>query len=57
MTQGASGGLVTLVVGHWEAWVVPERALDLKRNKLDPSPFGDLPSVRLVSMSRLGLGN
>ena len=29
--------------------MVPERALDLRR-KSDPSPFGDLPSVRLVSM-------
>ena len=29
--------------------MVPERALGLER-KSDPSPFGDLPSIRLVSM-------
>ena len=29
--------------------MVLERALDLRKS--DPSPFGDLPSVRLVSMS------
>ena len=42
MTRGARGGLVTLVMGRWEA-------PGLER-KSDPSPFGDLPSVRLVSM-------
>ena len=29
--------------------MVLERALDLRGSR-DPSPFGDLPSVRLVSM-------
>ena len=41
---------MTLVMGRWEARVVLERALDSER-KSDPSPFGDLLSVRLVLMS------
>ena len=49
MTRGARGGLVTLVMGRWEARVVLERALDL-RGSWTLVPFGDLLSVRLVSM-------
>ena len=41
---------MTLVIGHWEAWGGSRASPGLKR-KSDPSPFGNLPSVRLVSMS------
>ena len=40
---------MTLVMGHWEVWDGSRAGLGLER-KSDPSPFGDLPSVRLVSM-------
>ena len=49
MTQGARGGLVTLIMGRWEARVGSRAGPGLER-KSDPSPFGDLPSVRLMSM-------
>ena len=49
MTQGARGALVTLVVGRWEARGGSRADHGLER-KSDLSPFGDLPSVRLVSM-------
>ena len=49
MTPGARGGLVTLVMGRWEARGGSRVGPGLER-KSDPSPFGDLPSVRLVSM-------
>ena len=49
MTRGARGGLVMLVMGRWEAWGGSQAGPRFKR-KLDPSPFGDLPSIRLVSM-------
>ena len=48
MTRGARGGLVTLVMGRWEARGDSRAGPGLER-KSDPSPFGDLPSVRLVS--------
>ena len=48
-TRGARGGLVTLVMGRWEARGGSRAGPGLER-KSDPSPFGDLPSVRLVSM-------
>ena len=40
---------MTLVMGRWEAWGGSQAGLGLERTS-DPSPFGDLPSVRLVSM-------
>ena len=40
---------MTLVIGRWEARGGSQAGLGLER-KLDPSLFGDLPSVRLVSM-------
>ena len=46
--QGARGGLVTLVMGRWEARGGSRAGPGLER-KSDPSPFGDLPSIRLVS--------
>ena len=49
MTRGARGGLVTLVMGRWEARG-GSRAGPRLEMKSDPSPFGDLPSVRLVSL-------
>ena len=48
MTRGARRGLVTLVMGRWEAWGGSRAGPGLER-KSDPSPFGDLPSIRLVS--------
>ena len=48
MTRGARGGLVTLVMGRWEARGGSQADPGLER-KSDPSPFGDLPSGRLVS--------
>ena len=48
-TRGACGGLVMLIMGRWEARGGSRVGLALER-KSDPSPFGDLPSVRLVSM-------
>ena len=50
MTQGARGRLVTLVMGRWEARGGFRAGFGFKR-KSDLSPFGDLLSVRLVSMS------
>ena len=50
MTRGARGGLATLVMGHWEARGGSQAGPGFKR-KSDPNSFGDLPSVRLVSMS------
>ena len=47
MTRGARGGLVLLVKGRWGARGGSQAGPGLER-KLDPSPFGDLPSVRLV---------
>ena len=41
------GGLVTLVMGRWEAQGGSRAGPGLER-KSDPSPFGDLPSIRLV---------
>ena len=41
---------MTLVMGRWEAWGGSRASPGLER-KTDPSPFGGLPSVRLVSMS------
>ena len=49
MTRGACGGLVTLVMGRSEAQGGSQAGPGLEK-KSDPSPFGDLPSVRLVSM-------
>ena len=49
MTRGARGGLMTLVMGRWEARGGSRAGPGLER-KSDPSPFGDLPSIRLVSM-------
>ena len=49
MTRGARRGLVTLVIGHWEAPGGSRAGPRLER-KSDPSPFGDLPGVRLMSM-------
>ena len=49
MTRGARGGLVTLVMGRWKAQGGSQAGPGLKR-KSDPSPFGDLPGIRLVSM-------
>ena len=49
MNQGARGGLVTLVMGRWEAQGSSRAGLGFER-KSDPSPFGDLPGIRLVSM-------
>ena len=40
---------MTLVMGRWEARGGSRAGPGLER-KLDPSPFGDLPSVRLVLM-------
>ena len=40
---------MTLVIGRWEARGGSRAGLGLER-KSDPSPFGDLPEVRLVSM-------
>ena len=40
---------MTLVMGRWEAWGGSRAGPGLER-KLDPSSFGDLSSVRLVSM-------
>ena len=48
MTRGARRGLVTLVMGRWEARGGSRAGPGLER-KSDPSPFGDLPSIRLVS--------
>ena len=39
---------MTLVMGRWEARGGSRAGPGLER-KSDPSPFGDLPSVRLVS--------
>ena len=41
---------MTLVMGHWEARSGFQAGPGLER-KLDPSPFGDLPRVRLMSIS------
>ena len=49
MTRGARGGLVTLVMGRWEVGGGSRAGLGLER-KSDPSPFGDLPSIRPVFM-------
>ena len=40
---------MTLVMGRWEARGGSRAGPRLER-KSDPSPFGDLPSVRLASM-------
>ena len=40
---------MTLVMGRWEAWGGSRACPGLER-KSDSSPFGDLPSVKLVSM-------
>ena len=40
---------MTLVMGHWEARGGSLAGLGLER-KSDPSPFEDLPSVRVVLM-------
>ena len=40
---------MTLVMGRWEAWGGSQAGPGLER-KSDPSPFGDLSEVRLVSM-------
>ena len=40
---------MTLVMGRWEARGGSQVGPGLER-KSDPSPFGDLPSVRLESM-------
>ena len=40
---------MTLVIGRWEARGGSRAGLGLER-KSNPSPFGNLPSVRLVSM-------
>ena len=50
MTRGAREGLVTLVMGRWEARAGSQAGLGLER-KSAPSPFGDLLSVKLVSMN------
>ena len=49
MTRGAGGGLVTLVIGRWEARGGFRAGPGLKR-KSDPSHFEKLPGIRLVSM-------
>ena len=49
MTRGARRGLVTLVMGRWEAPGGSRVGPGLER-KSDSSPFGDLPNIRLVSM-------
>ena len=49
MTRGTRGRLVTLVMGRWEAQGGSRAAPGFER-KSDPSPFGDLPGVRLVLM-------
>ena len=48
MTRGARGELVTLVMGRWEARGGSRAGPGFER-KSDPNPFGDLPSIRLVS--------
>ena len=50
MTRGARAGLVTLVMGRWEAQGGSQAGPGLER-KSNLSPFGDLLSVRLVSIS------
>ena len=40
---------MTLVMGHWEAWGSSQVGPGLER-KSDPSPFGDLLSIRLMLM-------
>ena len=40
---------MTLVMGRWEAWGGSRTGPGLER-KSDLSPFGDLPSVSLMSM-------
>ena len=40
---------MTLVMGRWEVWGGPRAGPGLER-KSESSPFGDLSSVRLVSM-------
>ena len=40
---------MTLVIGRWKACCNSRVDLGFER-KSDPSPFWDLPSVRLVSM-------
>ena len=49
MTRGARRGLVMLVMGCWEAHGGSQAGPGLEK-KSDPSPFGDLSSVRLVLM-------
>ena len=49
MTRGARGGLVTLVMGCWEARGGSRAGPRLER-KSGPSSFRDVPSVRLVLM-------
>ena len=49
MTRGARGGLVTLIMGRWEARGGSRAGLGLER-KSNPGPFGDLPRIRLVSI-------
>ena len=49
MTGGARRGLETLVMSRWEARGDSRGGPGLER-KSDPSPFGNLPSGRLVSM-------
>ena len=44
MTRGARWGLVTLVMGRWEARGGSRMGLGLEK-KLDPSSFGDLLGV------------
>ena len=43
---------MTLIMGHWEAPGGSRAGPRLER-KSDPSSFGDLLSVRLVSMSSI----
>ena len=49
MTQGACGGLVTLVMGRWKALGDSQMGPGIER-KSDLSSFGDLRSIRLVLM-------
>ena len=52
MTRGVREGLVTLVMGRWEAQGGSRAGSGLKR-KSDPSLFGELPSVKIVSMDSI----
>ena len=42
-------GLVMLVMGHSETWGSSQMGPGLE-GKSDPSPFGDLPSIKLMLM-------